>query len=97
MVVLILMKKWSEKIIKVIEVKIQIIGKFEGMYVIGLQINIIKLLGIVIEIGIVVEEEIVVMENVERIMKKEKIQKRKEEIKEMGEVKGKVIDIVIVI
>lgn len=95
-VVFILIGNLREKIIKKIEVKVQMIGNLEVIMVIGFQEKKIQILEMIMEIGIVVDEEIVVVENVESVMEEKGMKKKEEEKKEMKEINEKIIEIKIV-
>lgn len=71
--------------------KEEMIGKIEEIYMVGLQVNIIKIMEMVIEKGIVVDDEIVVMEKVVRRRNKG-MGKREEEVIGKKEVLLEVIE-----
>lgn len=71
--------------------KVEMIGKIEEIYMVGLQVNIIKIMEMVIEKGIVVDDEIVVMEKVVRRRNKG-MGKREEEVIGKKEVLLEVIE-----
>src|SRR3546814_18717637 len=64
---LIFLQNFRATLIPPLVIPVALMGTFVGLWVLGLTINQLSLLGMVLAIGIVVDDAITVRENVERI------------------------------
>ena len=96
-VMFIFLQNWRATVIPAIVVPIALAGGCLGLWVFGFSINTLSLFAMVVAIGILVDDAIVVVENVERIMAEEGLSPPEATIKAMGQIRGAIIGITLVL
>ncbi|RDE07373.1 multidrug efflux RND transporter permease subunit [Sphingomonas aracearum] len=96
-VMFLFLQNWRATLIPAVVVPIALAGACLGLYLFGFTINTLSLFGMVVAIGILVDDAIVVVENVERIMADEGLSPRRATIKAMGQIRGAIIGITLVL
>ncbi|MET0268922.1 MAG: multidrug efflux RND transporter permease subunit [Sphingomonas sp.] len=96
-VMFVFLQNWRSTLIPALVVPIALAGACLGLYLFGFSINTLSLFGMVVAIGILVDDAIVVVENVERIMAAEGLSPRRATIKAMGQIRGAIIGITLVL
>ena len=66
LVVVIFLQSWRASLIPILSIPVSLIGTFAVMAMLGVNLNVLTLFGLVLAIGIVVDDAIVVVENIER-------------------------------
>ena len=97
LVMFIFLQNWRATLIPAIVVPIALAGACLGLFLFGFSINTLSLFAMVVAIGILVDDAIVVVENVERIMAEEGLPPRLATIKAMGQIRGAIIGITLVL
>jgi len=97
LVMLLFLQNWRATLIPAVVVPIALLGACLGLFVFGFSINTLSLFAMVVAIGILVDDAIVVVENVERIMSEEHLPARLATIKAMGQIRGAIIGITLVL
>lgn len=97
LVMFLFLQNWRSTLIPTIVVPIALAGACLGLYLFGFSINVLSLFAMVVAIGILVDDAIVVVENVERIMAEERLPPRLATIKAMGQIRGAIIGITLVL
>ncbi|MBT0671442.1 multidrug efflux RND transporter permease subunit [Novosphingobium profundi] len=97
LVMFLFLQNWRATIIPAVVVPIALLGSCLGLYLFDFSINTLSLFAMVVAIGILVDDAIVVVENVERIMAEEKLPPRLATIKAMGQIRGAIIGITLVL
>jgi multidrug efflux pump len=97
LVMFIFLQDWRATLIPAIVVPIALAGACLGLFLFGFSINTLSLFAMVVAIGILVDDAIVVVENVERIMADEGLPPRLATIKAMGQIRGAIIGITLVL
>ena len=97
LVMFLFLQNWRATIIPAVVVPIALLGACLGLYLFGYSINTLSLFAMVVAIGILVDDAIVVVENVERIMSEEGLPPRLATIKAMGQIRGAIIGITLVL
>ena len=97
LVMFLFLQNWRATLIPAVVVPIALAGACLGLYLFGFTINTLSLFGMVVAIGILVDDAIVVVENVERIMAEEGLSPRRATIKAMGQIRGAIIGITLVL
>ena len=96
-VMFLFLQNWRSTLIPAVVVPIALAGACLGLYLFGFTINTLSLFGMVVAIGILVDDAIVVVENVERIMAQEGLSPRRATVKAMGQIRGAIIGITLVL
>ena len=96
-VMFLFLQNWRATLIPTIVVPIALIGSCLGLFLFGFSINVLSLFAMVVAIGILVDDAIVVVENVERIMADEGLPPRLATVKAMGQIRGAIIGITLVL
>jgi len=96
-VMLIFLQNIRATIIPTLVIPVALLGTFIGLSAMHFSINQLTLFGMVLAIGIVVDDAIVVIENVERIMDEERLDPRAATRKAMGQIRGAIIAITVVL
>ncbi len=96
-VMFLFLQNWRSTLIPAVVVPIALAGACFGLYVFGFSINTLSLFAMVVAIGILVDDAIVVVENVERIMAEEGLPPRLATVKAMGQIRGAIIGITLVL
>ncbi|MHA6722745.1 multidrug efflux RND transporter permease subunit [Sphingomonas sp. RS2018] len=96
-VMFLFLQNWRSTIIPAIVVPIALLGGCLGLWMFGFSINTLSMFAMVVAIGILVDDAIVVVENVERIMAEEGLPPGKATIKAMGQIRGAIIGITLVL
>jgi multidrug efflux pump len=96
-VMFLFLQNWRATVIPAVVVPIALLGACLGLYAFGFSINTLSLFAMVVAIGILVDDAIVVVENVERIMAEEHLPPRLATIKAMGQIRGAIIGITLVL
>ena len=96
-VMFLFLQNWRSTLIPAVVVPIALSGACFGLYVFGFSINTLSLFAMVVAIGILVDDAIVVVENVERIMAEEGLPPRLATVKAMGQIRGAIIGITLVL
>jgi multidrug efflux pump len=96
-VMFVFLQNWRATLIPAVVVPIALAGACLGLYLFGFSINTLSLFGMVVAIGILVDDAIVVVENVERIMAEEGLSPRRATVKAMGQIRGAIIGITLVL
>lgn len=97
LVMFIFLQSWRATVIPAIVVPIALLGGCLGLWAFGFSINTLSLFAMVVAIGILVDDAIVVVENVERIMAEEGLSPARATIKAMGQIRGAIIGITLVL
>ena len=97
LVMYIFLQSWRATVIPAIVVPIALAGGCLGLWAFGFSINTLTLFAMVVAIGILVDDAIVVVENVERIMAEEGLSPARATIKAMGQIRGAIIGITLVL
>ncbi len=97
LVMFLFLQNWRSTIIPAIVVPIALAGGCLGLWAFGFSINTLSLFAMVVAIGILVDDAIVVVENVERIMAEEGLSPPQATIKAMGQIRGAIIGITLVL
>lgn len=97
LVMFIFLQSWRATVIPAIVVPIALAGGCLGLWLFGFSINTLSLFAMVVAIGILVDDAIVVVENVERIMAEEGLSPPQATIKAMGQIRGAIIGITLVL
>lgn len=97
LVMFIFLQSWRATVIPAIVVPIALAGGCLGLWAFGFSINTLSLFAMVVAIGILVDDAIVVVENVERIMAEEGLSPPRATIKAMGQIRGAIIGITLVL
>ena len=97
LVMFIFLQSWRATVIPAIVVPIALAGGCLGLWLFGYSINTLSLFAMVVAIGILVDDAIVVVENVERIMAEEGLSPPKATIKAVGQIRGAIIGITLVL
>ncbi len=97
LVMYIFLQSWRATVIPAIVVPIALLGGCLGLWLFGFSINTLTLFAMVVAIGILVDDAIVVVENVERIMTEEGLSPARATIKAMGQIRGAIIGITLVL
>lgn len=97
LVMFLFLQNWRATLIPAIVVPIALAGGCLGLWLFGFSINTLSLFAMVVAIGILVDDAIVVVENVERIMSEEGLSPPKATIKAMGQIRGAIIGITLVL
>jgi multidrug efflux pump len=97
LVMFLFLQNWRATLIPAVVVPIALLGACLGLFLFGFSINTLSLFAMVVAIGILVDDAIVVVENVERIMKEEGLPPRLATIKAMGQIRGAIIGITLVL
>ena len=97
LVMFLFLQSWRATVIPAIVVPIALAGGCLGLWIMGYSINTLSLFAMVVAIGILVDDAIVVVENVERIMAEEGLPPAKATIKAMGQIRGAIIGITLVL
>ena len=66
LVVVVFLQSWRASLIPILSIPVSLIGTFAVMAMLGVNLNVLTLFGLVLAIGIVVDDAIVVVENIER-------------------------------
>ena len=66
LVVVVFLQSWRTSLIPILSIPVSLIGTFAVMAMLGVNLNVLTLFGLVLAIGIVVDDAIVVVENIER-------------------------------
>lgn len=96
-VMFLFLQNWRSTLIPAVVVPIALGGACLGLALFGFSINTLTLFGMVVAIGILVDDAIVVVENVERLMAEEGLSPRQATIKAMGQIRGAIIGITLVL
>lgn len=97
LVMFLFLQNWRSTVIPAIVVPIALAGGCLGLWAFGFSINTLSLFAMVVAIGILVDDAIVVVENVERIMAEEGLPPAQATIKAMGQIRGAIIGITLVL
>lgn len=97
LVMFLFLQNWRATVIPTIVVPIALAGGCIGLWAFGFSINVLSLFAMVVAIGILVDDAIVVVENVERIMADEGLSPPQATIKAMGQIRGAIIGITLVL
>jgi multidrug efflux pump len=97
LVMFLFLQNWRATIIPAVVVPIALLGGCLGLWLFGFSINTLSLFAMVVAIGILVDDAIVVVENVERIMAEEGLSPARATIKAMGQIRGAIIGITLVL
>lgn len=97
LVMYLFLQSWRATLIPAVVVPIALLGACLGLYLFGFSINTLSLFAMVVAIGILVDDAIVVVENVERIMEQEGLPPRLATVKAMGQIRGAIIGITLVL
>ena len=97
LVMYLFLQSWRATIIPAVVVPIALLGACLGLYLFDFSINTLSLFAMVVAIGILVDDAIVVVENVERIMADEGLPPRLATVKAMGQIRGAIIGITLVL
>ncbi|URW76397.1 multidrug efflux RND transporter permease subunit [Sphingomonas donggukensis] len=97
LVMFVFLQSWRATVIPAIVVPIALAGGCLGLWAFGFSINTLSLFAMVVAIGILVDDAIVVVENVERIMAEEGLPPAQATIKAMGQIRGAIIGITLVL
>lgn len=97
LVMYLFLQSWRATLIPAVVVPIALLGACLGLYLFGFTINTLSLFAMVVAIGILVDDAIVVVENVERLMTEEGLPPRIATIKAMGQIRGAIIGITLVL
>jgi len=63
-IIFLFLRNWRSTIIPVIAIPVSIIGTFFIMYITGISINVLTLMGVILAIGLVCDDAIIVLENI---------------------------------
>lgn len=97
LVMFLFLQNWRATVIPAVVVPIALLGGCLGLWMFGFSINVLSLFAMVVAIGILVDDAIVVVENVERIMAEEGLPPPRATIKAMGQIRGAIIGITLVL
>src|SRR3984957_1705180 len=97
LVMYLFLQNFRATLIPTIAVPVVLLGTFGVLAVAGFSINTLTMFGMVLAIGLLVDDAIVVVENVERVMAQEKLSPRDAARKSMGEIRGALIGIAMVL
>src|SRR6218665_3106957 len=97
LVMFLFLQNWRATLIPAVVVPIALLGACLGLYLFDFSINTLSLFAMVVAIGILVDDAIVVVENVERIMQEEGLPPRLATVKAMGQIRGAIIGITLVL
>ncbi len=97
LVMFVFLQSWRATLIPAIVVPVALAGGCLGLWICGFSINTLSLFAMVVAIGILVDDAIVVVENVERIMAEEGLSPARATIKAMGQIRGAIIGITLVL
>jgi multidrug efflux pump len=97
LVMFLFLQNWRATLIPAVVVPIALLGACLGLYLFDFSINTLSLFAMVVAIGILVDDAIVVVENVERIMAEEGLPPRLATVKAMGQIRGAIIGITLVL
>ena len=97
LVMFLFLQNWRATLIPALVVPIALLGACLGLWLFGFSINTLSMFGMVVAIGILVDDAIVVVENVERIMADEGLPPVPATIKAMGQIRGAIIGITLVL
>ncbi len=97
LVMFLFLQDWRATLIPAIVVPIALLGACLGLEMFGFSLNTLSLFAMVVAIGILVDDAIVVVENVERIMSEEGLPPRLATIKAMGQIRGAIVGITLVL
>ena len=97
LVMFLFLQNWRATLIPALVVPIALLGACLGLWLFGFSINTLSMFGMVVAIGILVDDAIVVVENVERIMAEEGLPPVPATIKAMGQIRGAIIGITLVL
>ncbi len=97
LVMFVFLQNWRATLIPALVVPIALLGACLGLWLFGFSINTLSMFGMVVAIGILVDDAIVVVENVERIMAEEGLAPVPATIKAMGQIRGAIIGITLVL
>ena len=97
LVMYLFLQNWRTTLIPAIVVPIALLGACLGLFLFNFSINTLSLFAMVVAIGILVDDAIVVVENVERIMAEEHLPPRLATVKAMGQIRGAIIGITLVL
>lgn len=97
LVMFLFLQNWRATLIPALVVPIALLGACLGLWLFGFSINTLSMFGMVVAIGILVDDAIVVVENVERIMAEEGLAPVPATIKAMGQIRGAIIGITLVL
>ncbi|MBT0671432.1 multidrug efflux RND transporter permease subunit [Novosphingobium profundi] len=97
LVMFLFLQDWRATLIPAIVVPIALLGACLGLQMFGFSLNTLSLFAMVVAIGILVDDAIVVVENVERIMSEEGLPPRLATIKAMGQIRGAIVGITLVL
>lgn len=97
LVVYLFLQNWRATLIPMLAVPVSLIGTLAGLWALNFSLNTLTLFAMTLAIGIVVDDAIVVLENVERIMETEKLNAFQASQKDMKEVAGALVAIVLVL
>jgi len=64
LIIFLFLRNWRSTIIPVIAIPVSIIGTFFIMYIAGISINVLTLMGVILAIGLVCDDAIIVLENI---------------------------------
>jgi len=96
-VMFLFLQNWRATLIPAVVVPIALLGACLGLFLFDYSINTLSLFAMVVAIGILVDDAIVVVENVERIMAEEGLPPRLATAKAMGQIRGAIIGITLVL
>ena len=91
------LQNWRATLIPAVAVPVVLMGTFGILSALGYSINTLTMFAMVLAIGLLVDDAIVVVENVERIMSDEGLSPKEATKKSMGQIKGALIGIVLVL
>jgi multidrug efflux pump len=97
LVMFLFLQNWRATLIPAVVVPIALLGACLGLYLFDFSVNTLSLFAMVVAIGILVDDAIVVVENVERIMAEEGLPPRLATVKAMGQIRGAIIGITLVL
>ncbi len=64
LIIFLFLRNWRSTIVPVIAIPVSIIGTFFIMYIAGITINVLTLMGVILAIGLVCDDAIIVLENI---------------------------------
>ena len=73
LVVFAFLQNWRSAMIPIIAIPVSLVGTFAVIALLGYNINLVSLFGLILAIGIVVDDAIIIVENVHRLMDDEQL------------------------
>lgn len=85
------MQDWRATLVPALAIPVALMGTFPFMVMMGLNINVLTMFGLILVIGSLVDDAIVVVENTQSIMAREGLDSKAAAIKSMEQITGAII------